>query len=554
MSRSHTFLLSVVLCCLAQIAQAATLVARVDRARLNTGETVELTLESDDPTQFGKPDLSALANDFTVQDTRQVNQLTTLNGNAQATTRWIITLLPKHTGTVEIPSLPVGPLKSQPVTLQVVPGDSQPSDAPLAPVFIDASLDQDSVYVQAQVVLTLRVYHSVSLFDDSNLTPLLIPDARIEKLGDSRTYEKLINGIRHGVIEIRYAIYPQHSGELLIPAQVFSATMVQDAEAPAVQGQGQTQGQATPKPGKLVHVSTAEIALTVKAKPDTYPADTPWLPARSLSLSEAWNPEPDHSQVGDSLTRTLTLKAEGLSSAQLPPLPATDVPGLRRYPDQPQLANITGERGFIGSRQEREALVPTRTGAIDLPTVDVVWWNTHEDHLEHSSLPARTLQVVSNPSLSVDTPVNTNSGLTVNGPPLWPWQLSTLILALTTLTGFGLWWRARWQPAVARVVQAGPSPRTVLDELKRASLANDPQATRQALDAWARQQPETLADMAARFVPLSDALDELNGALYSEGGHSWQGEELWRAIRSLPAGERTQDPTTDASLPPLYPK
>ncbi|MDB5981758.1 MAG: hypothetical protein JWQ69_2773 [Pseudomonas sp.] len=554
MSRTHTLLISIVLCCMALLAQtvhAATLVASVDRARLNTGETVELTLESDDPTLFGKPDLSALASDFTVQDTRQVNHLTTLNGNSQATTRWIITLLPKQNGTVQIPSLQLGELKSQPITLQVVPGDSQESSTPLAPVFIDASLDQDRVYVQAQVVLTLRVYHSVSLFDDSNLTPLLISDARIEKLGDSRTYEKLINGIRHGVIEIRYAIYPQHSGELLIPAQVFSATMVQDAQA---QAQGQAQGQGTPKPGKLVHVSTAEIALTVKAQPADYPADTPWLPARSLSLSEAWNPEPEHSQVGDSLTRSLTIKAEGLSSAQLPPLPATNVPGLRRYPDQPQLANLASERGFIGSREEREALVPTRTGAIDLPTVDVVWWNTHEDHLEHSSLPARTLQVASNPSLSVDTPVSTNNGLSASGPPLWPWQLSTLILALTTLTGFGLWWRARWQPAVARVVQAGPSPRTVLDELKRASLANDPQATRQALDAWARQQPETLADMAARFVPLSDALDELNGALYSEGGHSWQGEELWRAIRTLPAGERTQDPTTDASLPPLYPK
>ncbi|MDB6143213.1 MAG: hypothetical protein JWP80_2257 [Pseudomonas sp.] len=552
MSRTHTLWVCFMLCCmslLAPMAQAATLVASVDRTRLNAGETVELTLESDDPTLFGKPDLSTLDATFTVQDTRQVNHLTTLDGNSQAITRWIITLLPKQNGTVEIPSLQLGQLSTQPITLQVVPGEVQESTTPLAPVFIEASLDQDSVYVQAQVVLTLRVYHSVSLFDDSNLTPLVIADARIEKLGDSRTYEKLINGVRHGVIEIRYAIYPQHSGELLIPAQVFSATMVQDA-------QPQTQGSApsTPKPGKLVHVSSAEIALAVKAKPADYPADTPWLPARSLSLSEAWNPEPEHSQVGDSLTRSLTIKAEGLSSAQLPPLPATIVPGLRRYPDQPKLANLASERGFIGSREEREALVPTRTGAIDLPTVDVVWWNTHEDHLEHSSLPARTLQVASNPSLSVDTPVSTSNGLTVSGPPLWPWQLSTLLLALTTLTGFGLWWRARWQPAVARVAQAGPSPRTVLDELKRASLANDPQATRQALDAWARQQPETLADMAARFVPLSDALDELNGALYSEGGHSWQGEELWRAIRSLPAGERVQDPATDASLPPLYPK
>jgi hypothetical protein len=94
----------------------------------------------------------------------------------------------------------------------------------------------------------------------------------------------------------------------------------------------------------------------------------------------------------------------------------------------------------------------------------------------------------------------------------------------------------------------------VLDDLKRASLANDPHATRQALDAWARQQPETLADMAARFVPLSDALDGLNGALYSETGQLWLGEDLWRAVRTLPALERPDDSIGDSGLPPLYPK
>jgi hypothetical protein len=51
-------------------------------------------------------------------------------------------------------------------------------------VFIEASLDQSSVYVQAQAILTLRIYHSVSLYDDSSLTPLQIADARIEQLGD----------------------------------------------------------------------------------------------------------------------------------------------------------------------------------------------------------------------------------------------------------------------------------------------------------------------------------------------------------------------------------
>ena len=399
-------------------------------------------------------------------------------------------------------------------------------------------------------MLTLRIYHSVSLYDDSSLTPLQIPDARIEQLGESRTYEKLINGVRHGVIEWRYAIYPQHSGELTIPAQVFTATLV---DAQPNQNQGQVPQGA--KPGKLMRVSSAQMLLQVKPQPDTWPADVPWLPARSLSLSESWSPEPDHSQVGDSLTRSLTLKAEGLSSGQLPPLPATTINGLRRYPDQAQLSNQNTERGLIGTREEREALVPTHSGSFDLPAVEVVWWNTHEEHMERSTLPARTLQVANNPGMAVDTPVSSAANNAPPQPPLlWAWKLSTLILACTTLLGFALWWRARSQPAVHRAAQTGPSPRTLLDDLKRTCLANDPQATRQALDAWARQQPETLADMAARFVTLSDALDGLNGALYSESGQYWQGEELWRAIRAIPVAERVQDPVSDSSLPPLYPK
>jgi len=545
MTRFTALLLPLLLC--TATAHAAELTASVDRSRLNSGETVELTLETSDVTQFGKPDLTALEALFEVRGTRQVNQLNTLNGDNRATTRWIITLLPKENGSVVIPPLQLGDAQSQPITVQVVESDTRENKNSLDPVFIEASLDQSSVYVQAQAILTLRIYHSVSLYDDSSLTPLQIADARIEQLGDTRTYEKDLNGVRHGVIEMRYAIYPQHSGLLTIAPQTFSATLVDTQPSQEANAQG-------PKPGKLMRVSSAEIPLTVKPKPLTYPVDAPWLPARSLSLSESWNPEPEHTQVGDSLTRSLTVKVEGLAASQLPALPATDVNGLRRYPDQPVLSNQSTDRGIIGSREEREALVPSRSGAIDLPTVDVVWWNTFEDHLEHSSLPARTLQVANNPSLQVDTPTGNLQPSVVDNDVLWWWKLSTLILACTTLLGFGLWWRARWQPAVHRAAQTGPSPRTLMDDIKRASQANDPQATRQALDAWARQQPETLADMAARFVPLSDALDGLNGALYSETGQHWQGEELWRAIRTIPAAERVQDPVGDSGLPPLYPK
>ncbi|MCP8466629.1 BatD family protein [Pseudomonas sp. ZM23] len=546
-------LICLTLLCLAAVQAEASFTASVDRTRLNEGESIDLTLESDDPTLFGKPDLTPLDAQFMVLGTRQVNRLTTLNGKTQATTRWIVTLQPRSEGIVEIPPIHLGGSASEPISLHVLKAEESTGEQKLAPVFIDASVDHEEGYVQAQVILTLRIYHSVSLYDDSSLTPLQMADARVEPLGEPRTYEKEINGVRHGVIEMRYAIFPQKSGTLEIPGQTFNATQV-------AQQRNQTYNPFGPQPGKQIRVISPSIPLEIKPKPADYPANAPWLPARALSLSETWSPQPEQAREGEALTRNIMLRVEGLSSAQLPPLPQT-LPGeLRHYPDQPQLANQSTEQGVIGSREEREALIADHAGQVQLPAIEVVWWNTRENRVERTSLPARTLEVAANPQLeaSGETP-GTPSGHSQTQEParLWAWQLACAILAFTTLLGFGLWWRARRLPAVIRAAVAGPSARTLLDELRRACQANDPHATRQALDAWARQQPETLADMAARFVPLSDAMDSLNGALYSdsEGGRNWQGEDLWRAIRTLPGADPEAAPAAEpSSLPPLYPR
>ncbi|RRW36300.1 BatD family protein [Ectopseudomonas oleovorans] len=535
---------------LAGQAHAEAFFASVDRTRLSEGEAVVLTLESTDPTRFGRPDLSPLDKDFEVLGSRQVNRLSSIGDTPRASTRWILTLQPRRNGEVTIPAIRLEDAETLPITLNVEAAVSAGNGEQLAPVFIDASLDQDNVYVQAQAVLTLRIYHSVSMYDDSSLTPLRIADARVEQLGEPRTYEKSIGGVLHGVIELQYAIYPQRSGPLVIPGQTFSATLVDRSRSNDFLPFG-------PRAGKVSRVQSPDIPLQVKPKPADYPADAPWLPARALGLAETWNPQPEQSQVGDSLTRRLILKVDGLSSAQLPPLPATQVDGLRRYPDQPQMSDQKSETGIIGTREEREALVPNRSGSFDLPPLEVLWWNTQTDTLERTTLSARTLQVAENPQLQNDEQPNTPMVTTqvIEGPELWPWQLACAVLSLATLLGFGLWWHARRQPAIQRAAQSGPSPRTLLDDIKRACQAGDAQATRHALDAWARQQPETLADMAARYVPLSDALDGLNGALYSESGQFWQGEELWKAIRSLPASqEPSAAPQESSALPPLYPR
>lgn len=518
------------------------LLASVDRQQVTEGDTVELTLELSGLALTGKPDLTPLLPLFDVLDTRQVNRVVRDAQGSRGTTRWILTLLPRQTGYVVIPPLRVGEAASAPISLQISEASAPTAGERLMPVFIDASLDQDSVYVQAQALLTLRIYHSVSLFDDSTLTPLQTPAARIEQLGKPRTYETRLNGIRHGVIEVRYAIHPLRSGELELPPQVFSATLVERVEPDTFNPFG-------PRSGRRVQVSSPAIPLTVKPIPADYPADAPWLPARALSLSEAWSETGEPLRVGDSLTRTLTLRAEGLAASQLPPLPLADADGLRRYPDQPRLESTFGDTGLVGLREQREALVPTRDGTLEVPGLELVWWNLGEDRLERASLPARRLQVRADPPLALPGAPPENLGTR-----LLAWQLSSGLLALTTLLGFGLWWRARRQPAIPRGQPAAPNARSLLDELRRACLANDPQACRQALDGWARAQPETLADMAARSVPLSDALDGLNGVLYGESGQQWDGQRLWLAIRDLPPRPADQPLNGNGGLPPLYPR
>ena len=487
-----SLLVALVLLLYALRAPAGELHASVDRQQLTLGEIVELTLESDEPTLFGRPDLTPLHEQFEVLDTRLLTRPAQGDETPGLHSSLVIGLQPKLAGTLQIPALQLGEARSQPIELQVATAAAAPAAKQRQAVFVSAELDQPSVYVQAQAILTLRVYHSVPLYDDNQLAPLEMTDARIEPLGAQRSYETLIDGVRHGVIEVRYALFPQQSGELSIPAVRFTATAI-DSATPR---DGQPFG---PPAGRPLQLYSPPLTLQVKPKPAEYPADAPWLPARVLTLSEHWSPQTDKVQVGDSLTRSLLLRAEGLASAQLPVLDMQEPePWLRRYPEQPKLSNRDGEHGVVGNREESIALVPTAVGRIDLPALEVVWWNTVEDRLMRTSLPAHTFEVEENPALVAEAPTVLPSATLDSEVRLWPWQLACALLAGTTLLGFGLWWRARRLPAVSRAAANAPNPRALLDDLRRACQGNDPQATRQALDAWARQQPETLVDMAAR--------------------------------------------------------
>tara|TARA_R110002051_G_scaffold65769_3_gene119211 strand:+ start:117039 stop:118703 length:1665 start_codon:yes stop_codon:yes gene_type:complete len=551
----------ILLCVLLSSPAVAAIEASVDRTRLVEGEALELTLESAAANRFSRPELDALEEHFVIQNTRQLSLISQLNGRTQPVTRWVITLAPKRTGYVVIPPVILDQARSEPISLHVLSAEEAARDdnVQMAPVFIDTEMDTESPYVQAQVLMTLRIYHSVSLYDDSNLSGLDIPDTRVESLGTPRQYERVINGVRHGVIEVRYALFPQSSGELEIPSQLFSATTLQprDATSPF-----------SARNGRLVQVRSPSIVLQVKPVPDSYPANAPWLPARSVTLTQTWQPDPTINLLsGESLTRSLSIEADGLSANQLPPLASltgTEVDGLRQYADQPKLDNSISEQGVRGMRQDSAALLVQKAGEFLLPAQTLYWWDTQADQLQQLELDAITLNVMASDSFAAGSgssePVNGNDVQLLEGPPVWPWQLACAVLALALSLCLLALYRLRQRLQLLdkpdadeeifdTVVQGNP-----LADLQTACRANHPAEARKALESWARQQDaEGLIAITQRHPELADALDDLNASLFGQTESHWRGKPLWRAVRMVVQSQKRQVAEDSNTLESLYP-
>jgi hypothetical protein len=102
-----------------------------------------------------------------------------------------------------------------------------------------------------------------------------------------------------------------------------------------------------------------------------------------------------------------------------------------------------------------------------------------------------------------------------------------------------------------------------LKPLKKACLANHPEAAREALLNWAKQTwPDSKIlnlDDIIQHTPnnaLTHALQALSEALYqTKKTPLWQGHVLWLAVQAISKTKRAQSPKASkiSNLPPLNP-
>lgn len=534
-------------------AQAAAAVrAQVDRPSVDLNESFMLEIIVDTNTDL-EPDLSVLDADFYVGQVSQLSNTSIYNGEIRRSRTWTIALMAKRKGLLEIPPIAIGTERSEPVRINV----NEPSNAPPgeADVFVTSEIDQAETYVQAQILYSIKVYRAVATRQPALREPTISGvEALVELAGDEKSYEAVLNGKAYNVNERVIAIYPQESGEISISPARFEARVLRG-------------GRIT---GRKIFESDSHTVnvLPIPSPPDDYP-DAFWLPARDVTLSEEWSREPDRIDAGEPITRRVTISALGQIETQIPAIEPPVIDGMNVYADKPELSRRVEADGIRGVREDQYALIGVAGGDIELPALEVPWWDIDADAWRVATLPSRTLVVRGEPAVAVPpeaAAVVETAPVPAAVPPLipegfWP-RASQLLLALWLLTVFAWWWSTRDRKREVRE----PSPPPVykqqaklLKSARKAATGGDAAGVRGALLEWGRLQwpdgaPRSIGDLADRVsAPLADELRQLSSASYGPVSSEWDGTALARSLRSFSVEPDKREAAQKPILPPLMP-
>ncbi len=545
--------ISVALVLLAAFPARAEVSATIDRAAVDLNESFLLKLTIDASTDL-EPDFSVLDENFSRDTASTLSNTTIVNGTIRRSLTWSVPLMAKKIGVLEIPAIAVGNEKSTPLRINV----NEPMKAPPgeADVFVTSEVDQTESYVQAQILYRIKVYRAVATRQPALREPTISgAESLIELAGEERAYQSLLDGKAYNVVERVIAIYPQESGEISISPARFEARVLRD-------------GRIT---GRKVFESDPHTisVLPIPTPPAEFP-NAVWLPARDVTLQEDWSRPPNEIKAGEPVTRHITVSALGQIETQIPAILPPEIEGLNVYADKPELSRRVEAEGIRGIRKDQYAMIGVRGGDVEVPAVNVPWFDLGLGEWKVATLPARTLQVEAEAEVFVPAVAELpTEDVTAAADATTPfgitnfWQRSTEILAgLWLVTLLSWWWTTRSREHEPREPLPPPVYKQQAKFVKlarKAATDNDKAGARAALLEWAalewpEQAPRSIGDMARRVAaPASDELQRLSALSYGRVADEWDGKALADAIRNMRAVADVEAGEDEQLLPPLMP-
>jgi len=438
-----------------------TLTAYVDREEIEAGEMLTLVLKADFQTD-SPLNFQRLIDQFEILGQQKNHHLKLMNSTLSSETLWRLILLPKQTGVLMIPPFQLDDVQTQPIKIRVTAA-SQKSQATGkgSAFFLTTTLESPEKhppYVQQMVHYRLRLFYQGQLID-GNLRAPSFKGTLHQLVTNQKSYSKILQGQLYQVYEWDYLLFPQHSGTLTIEAATFN-------------GRAQWQGQLR----SLRHKSEP-LKITVKPKPNSYPATATWLPAQKVKLY--LTVDRHQIQAGETVKLTLTLAAQGLLPAQLPKITLPKNSNYKLYLENTQTDHQWQKDHLISQNTFHYLLVPKlssfkspssqnapQINQITLEPIQLPWWSTEKDQLEIARTQPLAIQIL--PAIAKKQPAASNSPQVSHGtfnqfpepfetPKIpspasqnghfWLWLGLVSFIALTLLALWMFWqWRQKPQP------------------------------------------------------------------------------------------------------------
>jgi len=549
---------------------AANITARLSHNPVSLDESFHLIYEADS-TVDGDPDFSVLTNDFEILSSSQSTNMRSVNGSWSLKKSWDLSLISKQAGIFTIPSVPFGKDSSPAVRITVKPSTSNNMQGTSGQdaYFIEVDTDRKTAWVQSEIIYTIRFFTSININRPTLSEPETSdPDAIIEQLGQVANYQKQVNGMTYSVSELRFAVFPQHSGTLTFKPVMF--------EGRIPSGRSGSLFDQFMQPGTIKRMRSKSVSVNIKPKPANIAANE-WLPAEKVSIEEDWSEDITQLRTGEPVTRTLTIKAKGLTAEQLNDVEIADINGIKQYPDKAVNENQQKRDGITGIKQIKVAMIPAQEGKFVIPEISIPWWNTRTGKQEYARLPETVIEATGMASTAqAPAPIEIRAPEAQGGkqqsaspartetasdegninPGYWPWI--SLALAIGWITTTLLFFNNSRSRTAATKPAPLPPILPLQNAVDKACSNGDATKIKDALLEWAavRWPEHTITSLAdiANISPaeLGTQINALNSALYSPHTDNWQPKALRSAFHAFISNKRKTAKKQDSLLEPLY--
>jgi len=438
---------------------AATLEAHVDKKQLIISEHITLTLaliNSDtrlraqgiDP----NIDLTLLTDNFELSIPQASNRYSPFKNRGRSSSEVTVTLFPKRTGELTIPSFTVDGQSSKPIIITVLPTSVE--NTPL--VFTRSGTLKTALWLREQTIVYLDLYHRVEL-KSAKLGGAIESEPKLQiqlsQLPQADRTEQH-NGVSYNVTRTAWAVAPaiNQTIHLYLP-DVWVETVA----------------------GEQLRFPFNDITIETMPLPANVPSHA--IIGRPTLTQSTINPEIIQHQ---SFQLLITLQAAtNLINLSATPPPIQFPPGLKVYSESDTRKIVEGSDDGSSMVTYRYFIMPLAAGAYRVPDVTISYFDPERSAMSQVTLVGQPFTVtaaalpVTQNTFANEAPLIQTPAENETADAALPWKLATLIVTLAWLTTalIGWRWHQNKKPTKVGVVQVMPAVADSTHPLQAALLA-----------------------------------------------------------------------------------